>query len=206
MSTNNEVQTNPTAVVPDLSTGAPTTTRYMTLADEFIATFDQLAAKIPKFEIKPTSTVAFVNTHLAVPLQCLHTAVAAMELTPELQSLKRFNVAEARDTLQLIDAFGKVVDGGETFMSAVRFTVNLRRAELASAVLQYYSLTKRLGRAPDSADLATHAVNIGRDLGRKGRSKKAKANPPQPQPNQPGTPPSGGAPAPTGTTPTPPMK
>lgn len=180
-----------TPVRAELSIAAPTVTRYMELADQFIKTLDALSATVPRFESKHRSTAAFVTAHIGISLKCLNTAVAAVEETPELQGLNRVKVAEARDTLQFIDTFTPVVDKVQAFADALRFTVNSRRAELAAGVLQVYGAAKLLARNPDMAAVGVHAANIGRDLGRKGR-RLAAGKPPK---TEPATPPSGGAPA-----------
>jgi hypothetical protein len=183
---------------PQLSIDAPTITRYMELAAEFIQAVDALVAKLPRFENKHPSNAAFISAHMGISLKCLNTAVAAVEETPELQGLNRLKVAEARDTLQFIDAFTPVVDKIQAFAEGLQFTIKARRAELAVAVLQIYGAAKLLARNPDMAAVGVHAANIGRDLARKGRrpaagkesKSKGKAK------TEPATPPSGSAPAP----------
>lgn len=191
METTKAVQIDPPATERDLSTASPTVTRYMDLANEFMIAFDALAAKVPKYEYKDPAAVGFVTAHIGVPLKCLNTAVAAVEQAKELQGIDRIGLDEAHDTLQFIDAFAKVLDKVDTFAEALRWTINSRRASLAFGALQVYGVTKMLARG--SAAIAGHAMNIGRDLGRKGK-KLLK------QKQQPGTPPSGGAPAPSSPT------
>jgi hypothetical protein len=189
VSTNQAVETKE----PNLSIDIPTVTRYMELAQEFLAAFDVLAAKVPKLVVKHPSTADFVRVHIGIPLKCLNTAVDVVAASEELQGLKRIKVDEARDTLQFIDAFTRVADQMEAFASALRFTINSRRADLAAAVLQIYGTTKLLARTPELAVMDGFAANIKRDLGGRGRGTK----------KQPETPPAGGAPTASGSAPTP---
>lgn len=189
--TNNNAIETPTS--PDLSVAAPTITRYMELAEEFGKTLDALVARLPRFENKNPANAAFITAHCGISLKCLNTAVAAVEETPELQGLNRLKVAEARDTLQFLDAFMPILDKVRAFADGLQFTMKSRRAELAAAVLQVYGTAKLLARNPDMAAVGVHATNIGRDLARKGRRPAAKQ---QQSKTKPAAPPSGSAAAP----------
>jgi hypothetical protein len=150
---------------------SPTITRYQQLAAEFMAALDEIATIIPKLEAAHISTANFVRSHLNVPIEFLGTATAAVEQTAELQGVKKLDVASARDTLQFIDAFRPVLDKVSAFAKNLQFTLNSRKASLASDALQIYDIAKGLARDPNSATVASLVANMKRDLGRRGRPK-----------------------------------
>lgn len=148
-----------------------TVTHYQQLAAQFMAALDEIATIIPKLEAAHISTANFVRSHLNVPIEFLGTATAAVEQTAELQGVKKLDVASARDTLQFIDAFRPVLDKVSAFAKNLQFTLNSRKASLASEALQIYDIAKGLARDPNSATVASLVANMKRDLGRRGRPK-----------------------------------
>lgn len=197
MSTNNAVATNPNPEPGD-ETPVFVRTKYNDLADVYVAQLDRLTADFPRpIQTRQPANAAFVTFHIGIPLRVLATGIAAIEQSQDLQGIKRFSAPEARDTLQLVDAFLPVIDRAEAFWSQLRFTINAMRAQVASNVLQVYGVAKTLGRDPQSAELRAHGERIGRALGRKGRRGKKGVE------KQPETPPSGGAPAPSANAPVP---
>lgn len=124
---------------------------------------------IPKLEAAHISTANFVRSHLYVPIEFLATATAAGEQTAELQGVKKLDVDSARDTLQFIHAFRPVLDKVSAFAKNLQFTLNSRKASLASEALQIYDIAKGLARDPNSAPVASLVANMKRDLGRRGR-------------------------------------
>ncbi len=148
--TNGTTTTPPTAEAP-----SPTITHYQQLATEFMAALDEIAQIIPKLEAAHISTANFVRSHLNVPIEFLATATAAVEQTAELQGVKKLDVASARDTLQFIDAFRPVLDKVSAFAKNLQFTLNSRKASLASEALQIYDIAKGLARDPNSATVVS---------------------------------------------------
>jgi hypothetical protein len=160
------------AAGPAPSAPTPTATYYQELAEGILSAINDLEAKIPQFESAHESTKSFVRSYVGVPLKFLGTAVAAVEQTPELQSLQRLDVTKAHDTLQFIDAFAQVLDRVNAFARGIAFTMSARRASLGADALQIYDITKGLSRDPGSAAIALHVENMKRALGRKGHPKK----------------------------------
>jgi hypothetical protein len=172
-------------------------TKYNDLADHYNSVIDGLVGEFPvPFVIRHAKNSKFVDIHSGVPLKVISTAIAAVERSPELLGVKGFSAAEARDRMQLLEAFEGTADRAEAFAADLRFTIKLTRAQLASASLQIYGMAKTLGRDPENAEIAVHAANLGRDLGRKGTGRKKEEK------KQPGTPPASGVPAPPDSTPT----
>jgi hypothetical protein len=167
--------TNPTATaVPAEGTTpeviiTPTLTRAQELADQFMAELDRIAGIIPKLEVAHISTAGFVRAHQSVPIPFLVSSVAAVEQTPELQGLNKLKLPETREALQFIEAFRPVVDKMHAFARNLLFTMNSRKALVASEALHIYNIAKRISGDASSAALATHVENMKRDLGRPGR-------------------------------------
>jgi hypothetical protein len=164
------VTPSPDGSTPDPGTG-PTITRYQQLADNFSKALDEILQNIPNLEMSHPATANFVRSHLNVPTEFLATAIAAVEQTPELQHINKLNVAEARDTLQFIEAFRPILDKITALASSVKFTMDSRKALLAADALQIYDIAKGIARDPGAAAVHSHVANLKRDLGRRGRPK-----------------------------------
>lgn len=173
----------PEGTPPDPVTGpTPTVTHYQQLADDFSKALDELVLTIPKLEITHPATANFVRSHLNVPTEFLATAIAAVEQIPELQGVKKLDVASARDTLQFIDAFRPVQDKITALANSLKFTMASRKATLAADSLQIYNIAKGIARDPGAAAVASLVQNLKRDLGRRGRAKGSVAAAKQPAP------------------------
>lgn len=144
----------------------PTVTHYQQVAAQMSAALSSAAALIASFESPHGSTLAFVRSHRSVPVDFISTAVTTVEATPELQSVNKFDVTEARDVLQFLDAFRPVVDQLEALRVDLKFTMDSRKAAVAADALQIYAIAKGVARDPSSAALLAHVNNMKRDLGR----------------------------------------
>jgi hypothetical protein len=156
---------------------SPTTTHYQELATVLSTTLTAAMSQIPSFEESHPATAKFVRSHQGFPNDFIATVLAAVEADPQLQNVKKFDVVEARDTLQFLDAFRPVVDQAEALLAILRFTCASRKARVVADGLQLYEIAKGIARDPGSAAVASHAKNMKRDLKRSGR----KAKPPDPQ-------------------------
>lgn len=166
--------TNPTATetggasTPEV-TITPTLTRAQELAEQFMGELDRIAGIIPKLDVKHRSTANFVRSHQSVPNEFLVSSVAAVEQNAELQALNKLKPDEAREVLQFIEAFRPVVDKLHDFARNLLFTMNSRKAVVASDALHIYSVAKRISVDASNASLAAHVENMKRDLDRPGR-------------------------------------
>ncbi|HYI08452.1 MAG TPA: hypothetical protein VEK57_05240 [Thermoanaerobaculia bacterium] len=160
---------NPAAEPASLEPLTPTITHYQQLAANFSAALDEIAADLPKLEDEHVSTVNFVRSHLNVPLAFIATVIAVVEQTPALQGVGMLDVTEARDTLQLIEAFRPMLDKVTAFEKTVELTVNSRLASLGNGALQMYYLVKGLARDPKNAAARALASKLKRELNRPGR-------------------------------------
>jgi hypothetical protein len=161
--------------VPDQPVG-PTVTHYQQLASQFIAALDQIAAIIPRLEAAHPSTVDLVRSRQNIRIAFLATATSAVEQTPELQAVRQLDPTEARDTLQFLEAFKPVLDKVTAFAKTLSFTMQSRKASLATSSLRIYYFAKGIAKDPNSAQVASLVANMERDLGRRGRSKTPPAS------------------------------
>ena len=159
----------------------PTTTHYQEVAKQLSAALISAMGLIPAFEAKHESTAKFVHSHSGFPNDFIATVLAAVDADPQLQNVKKFDVLEARDTLQYIDAFRPVIDQVEALLANLRFTCAARKARVVADGLQIYYLAKGLGRDPGSASVASLAKNMKRDLNRPGRRNAKAKEVPKPQ-------------------------
>ncbi|HXH38021.1 MAG TPA: hypothetical protein VNN08_05305, partial [Thermoanaerobaculia bacterium] len=118
----------PTDPVPVLT---PTVTHYQQVAENLAKAIDDMLALIPTFVEAHPDTAVFVNRHQNVPLQFIATAVAAVEANPELQGTGSFDVTEARDALQFIDAFRPMEDRLRAATQNLAFSIDSRKANAA---------------------------------------------------------------------------
>jgi len=160
-----------TATPPPVDTPTPTITHYQQVAAEFMAALDEIAAIIPKLEAIHVSTANLVRSRLNVPNEFLATVTAAVEQVPELQAIQKLDVNAARDTLQFLEAFRPVRDKVDAFAKNLKYTMDSRKAKLATDSLLTYDVAKGLARDPNSATIASLVANMKRDLGRRGRPK-----------------------------------
>ena len=161
--------TPPTTPPPDTPT--PTITHYQQIAAEFMAALDEIAQIIPKLAAAHVSTANLVRSRLNVPNQFLSTVTAAVVQVPELQAMQKLDVNEALDTLQFLEAFRPVRDKVDAFAKNLKYTMDSRKADLATKALLTYDVAKGLARDPNSATIAALVANMKRDLGRRGRPK-----------------------------------
>jgi len=178
------VVTPPKVEIDPTPAPTPTKTFYQTQAQSFMQALDEMAKVIPNLENTHPATAQFVRSHLNVSLEFLAGVIAAVEQSPELQSVNKMDVVAARDALQFIEAFQQVLDKLNAFARALKDTMNTRRANLTADALQIYAIAKGVARDPGASKMAVHVSNLRRKLGRRGRPADAsKAETPSPAPS-----------------------
>lgn len=156
---------------PPVGIPTPTVTHYQQVAAEFMSALDEISQIIPKLEAIHVSTANLVRSRLNVPNEFLATVTAAVEQVPELQAIQKLDVNSAHDTLQFLEAFRPVRDKVDAFAKNLKYTMDSRKASLATDSLLTYDVAKGLARDPKSATIASLVANMKRDLGRRGRPK-----------------------------------
>jgi len=155
----------------------PTPTHYEQVAQDLSKVIDEMLALIPTFVEPHPTTKVFVNSHQSVSNEFIASTIAAVEASPELQSLNRFDVKEARDILQFISAFRPMMDKLTATAKNLQFTINSRRANIGNDALRVYGVAKQVARDPQSNLLSDHVTFLKRDLGRSGKGGRKKASP-----------------------------
>jgi len=145
---------------------SPTVTHYEQVAAELSIAVETAFAAIPNMEAPHPSTRDFVRSHQSVSNDFIASVIAAVEATPELQNVKKFSVAEARDTLQFIEAFAPIAARLTALANNLKFTMQSRKAKIAADALQTYDIAKGVARDAGSAGLVPHISNMRRTLGR----------------------------------------
>jgi hypothetical protein len=164
-------ETGDGTTTPPVGIPTPTVTHYQQVAAEFMSALDEISQIIPKLEAVHVSTANLVRSRLNVPNEFLATVTAAVEQVPELQAIQKLDVNSAHDTLQFLEAFRPVRDKVDAFAKNLKYTMDSRKASLATDSLLTYDVAKGLARDPKSATIASLVANMKRDLGRRGRPK-----------------------------------
>ena len=172
-----EVTVVSTQEVPDTPaplTTTPTVTHYQQIAANLSKALGELLVLIPNFVQSHPTTKGFVRTHQNVPIEFVATAIAAVDSNPELQGMPGFDVTQARDVLQFVEAFRPLMDKLTAAAKNLKFTIDARRAEINTGALQIYGIAKQVARDPQSTTVSSHVDNLKRDLGRTGVGRKRK--------------------------------
>jgi hypothetical protein len=155
--------------VTSLEPLTPTTTHYQQVAITFSAALDEIASDIPKLEEGYITTVDFVRSHLNVPLEFIAVVIAAVEQAPELQRVGVIDPVEARNTLQMVEAFRPIVSKVTAFLKTLELAVNSRLASLGNQSLQMYQISRQVARDPKNAAVKSLHADMKRAFGRRGR-------------------------------------
>jgi len=135
------------------------------------AALDAAATLIPKLEQPHPATARGVRAGRMVRREQIVDLIALAERFEVLQRLGTFDVDEARETLQFIDAFRPIADQLDALLSAVNFTMESRKARVAAAGLRTYAVAKGLARDAGSADVHS-ALDALRTYMRLSRSRR----------------------------------
>jgi len=150
---------------PTQGPDAPTVTHYQQLAAQLKSAIAAVMAEIPKFEMSHDLKARFVSVHQSVPPEFINTVTAAVESNETIARVKAFDVDDARNVLQFVEAFRPLVDDAAALAAGLDFTVKAQYARVAASSLDVYAITKRLTRNGDGT-IQRIALNMRRDLGR----------------------------------------
>lgn len=153
-------------VLPFTHPETPTITEMDRIAGQVRATVEAVSALIPNLERPHRSTRNRDRAHRTVPRAFIVSMIAAVEQLEALQAVRKFDVDDARETLQFIDAFRPVADQLAALTAALRFTLESRKARVVAAGLQTYDIARGLARDEEMTPLTAHIGNLKRDLRR----------------------------------------
>ena len=156
-------------VLPFTLPDTPTITEMDRVAEQVRAAIEAVSALIPKLERPHPTTRGGVRAHRTVPRQFIVSMIAAVEQLDELRVVRKFDVDDARETLQFIDAFRPIADQLAALTGALRFTLESRKARVVAAGLQTYDIARGLARGEEMTPLTAHLGNLKRDLRRQHR-------------------------------------
>src|SRR5437773_899710 len=143
----------------------PTVTAAERLAAELAEEMEALLRRIGGLEAPHPSTARRVRGARTVSREFLSSMITAVEESPELQALGTFDPEEARATLQFNDAFRLFADQMAALLASIRYTMESRKANIATGALNTYAVMKGLARDQRAAHLRPHVANLNRDLG-----------------------------------------
>lgn len=137
------------------------------VAEQVRSAVDAIADLIPRLERPHPSTRRMVRAHRTVPREFIVSMIAAVEEVEALQMVRKFDVADARETLQFIDAFRPIADQLAALTAALRFTIESRKGRIVAAGLQTYHIARALARDEQNSPLTAHLPALKRDLRRR---------------------------------------
>lgn len=183
-----------TRLVPAQVTGALTNVEKGALApvalDEvstkIVAAIDLIASLIPDLRTPHPLTEKKVRGGRTVPREAVLAVIAMVESSGVIRSMNLFDSEHGREVVELDDGYRMLDERLERLRRQVRYTVEARWAEVASAAMNAYMIAKKLAKQPRYADLASHVAIIGRHLDRSNGStarpkKKPRQNDPGPE-------------------------
>jgi hypothetical protein len=149
---------------PAADGNAATITKFEQRARELMKAFDDISATLPAVDPGELATDKFIRGHATVPDAFCNTMIVAVEQLPALQAVNTFDVASGRELMQMIAAFGPVLDAVGVFQAKVRAVMAVAKAIVASRSLQTYAIAKGIARTDKT--MAAHVANMRRDLNR----------------------------------------
>lgn len=132
------------------------------IADDLGIALDAVAAELPP----RGDDAGFVRGLHTVPLEFIASAAVAVEELPRLQAAARFDPTDAKEMLAFVAVFRPLVEKMTALATELTFMMNSWKAQVAAGALRTYSVAKA---AEDDPEVAPHAEQMRRDLGRAGR-------------------------------------
>jgi hypothetical protein len=151
---------------------SPALTHHERAAATFVEHIEQAFALLGELQTPHPKKERFVRAYHTVSVEFIAGVAAIVDETPELENVKRFVPAEARDVLQFLAAYEPAANRVEILLRALRFTMRAKKAKVADAALQVYFLANRYARRPANSLIAERAAVMRRALGRAGRRRR----------------------------------
>jgi hypothetical protein len=151
-------------------------TRYELLAKDVLAAVNAMMEEVPKLAPKERKSKAFIRTHIGISEKFVYTTVHGIEQTPALEQMNQMNIAAAYGTRQLLSAFRPVVSRLANVVEEMQLLLDTRQANAAAEALRVYAIVKALLHRSSDIPLYSIYKFMKRDLGRRGRPRKKRAN------------------------------
>jgi hypothetical protein len=117
-------------LIPFTRPETATITEMDRIAEQVAAAVEAVSTLIPRLERPHPSTRGRIRAHRTVPREFVVSMIAAVEQLEELRVVRKFDVDDARETLQFIDAFRPIADQLAALTDALRFTLESRKARV----------------------------------------------------------------------------
>jgi len=167
------LQSEVTPPADPASTPSPTQTHYQQVAEQVIGALDAFTGAIPDFDSAHDLTKVFIRSKRNIPARFVSTAVGSLLVSPELQSVKQLDVNGSHDNTQYVDAFTPVLNALGTVFKGLQFTIDIRKARLATEAQKIYKVAQGLAQDRNGATVGAHVENMKR--ARKPRQSRAKS-------------------------------
>jgi hypothetical protein len=133
---------------------------------------DALVARISWLQPRHARAARKARGRRTVSRQFMLTTATSVEQSEELQRMKKLDPAVTRLVFQDDAAWKPAIDKVAALLSNLKFSLEIRKADVAEASLQIFHIAQGLARDPAGAGLESAVENMRRDLGRKGRGSK----------------------------------
>ena len=150
-----------------------TVTANELLVKELEVLLADFMAKIPRIQLPHPKTAKLVKTHRSVPRAFINTMIAVVADSDQVANLGTFDASAGLEAMQFLDAFRPLRAQVATLLSAITYTMEVRKAEVAAQALQTYDIIKALNRDKKNR-LNAHVEHLRRDMHRSGRKKGTK--------------------------------
>lgn len=110
------------------------------------------------------SAVAYVRANSSMDLNFIIGLVGLIESNPQLKAAAiTFDIAEAKETIDYIQAYVPVANELESFLRALKFSIAAKKAVVGAKSLRTYQALQGFAR-DQKLDLATHTAILKRTL------------------------------------------
>jgi|SRR6185295_1168562 len=174
MSTKSGVSTVEGKVGTTDDTAVATPSIHVTAAQSRVEQLRAMRESIPNFTVPPTTKEGRKLSAVS-SLSPEFIELAAIGLTNATDVGVGTSPEDIRDLIAFANAYDPVADELETTTRLLRHTIQAARYKAGTAALAMYASLKRLVKAPEHAELATHLAHMSRALGMRERLARRKA-------------------------------
>jgi len=154
-----------------------TITHYQEVGASVLKLIEAVRSAIPVVEVPLDAKLPLGSGRSGL----IATSVSVFESSPELQGLG-FNVEEARDTLQYVDAFQPVLNQLRTLARHLEVQIRFRKGRSMEEALKLYVVATGVSRGALGVDLPSHVGNLRQQVTQANRKKKAPKSSTSPTP------------------------
>lgn len=141
-----------------------------------------LLQRVPGFAYPAAGARRSLNFSGAVKDQALEAVAAAIESSEPLSAAAQTSARELRDAIAFNRAYRSLADELKVLSDAVRYTIQLTRADATRKAFQTYRIAQNLNHPADRVVLVPH-LNTIREAIRVRRPRTADGEPSTPNPN-----------------------